>query len=83
MQALLQTADFLAHVAAQSRIEIAQRFDEQQHTGIQHQRTRQRDPLLLAARELAGQALVVADQADDAQRLYGAPAASPFSMPDS
>jgi hypothetical protein len=69
VEALLQAADFLAHLAAQARVQVAQRLVEQQHRGLQHQGPRQRHALLLAARELAGQALVVADQADVLQGL--------------
>ena len=63
-EALLQAADLLAHRAAQARVEVRERLVEQQHRRLEDQRARERDALLLAARELARQPLVQADQAD-------------------
>ena len=56
-EALLQVADLLAHLPAQPRVEIGQRLVEQQHRGLEHQRARDRDALLLAARQLRRQPL--------------------------
>jgi hypothetical protein len=72
LQALLQRADLLAHLAAQARVEVGQRLVEQQHRRLQHQRARQRHALLLAAGEFARQPVVEADQAHVAQRSRGA-----------
>ena len=44
-------AEFVAHLRAQPRIEVAERLVEQQHLGLEHQRARDRHPLLLAARQ--------------------------------
>ena len=82
LQALLQAADFLAHLAAQAGIEVAQGLVEQQHGRLQHQGARQRHALLLAAREFAGQALVVAHQADVLQRVADRARAASFATPD-
>ena len=49
---LLQLADLHAHRLAQLGVEVRQRLVEQQHVGPDDQRARQRDALLLAAREL-------------------------------
>ncbi len=53
----LQGADLDAHFQAQLGIQVGQRFVEQQHVGSDHDRAGQRDPLLLAARQLARQAV--------------------------
>src|SRR3990167_1737998 len=70
-QALLQRADLFAHLTAQAGVEVGQGLVEQQHLGLQHQRTGQGHALLLAAREFTGQAVVIAHQAHAAQRLHG------------
>jgi hypothetical protein len=57
-QRLLQLADLLAHAPAQLGVEVGQRLVEQQHRRLQHQRARHRHALLLAARQLRGQALL-------------------------
>src|SRR3546814_5833414 len=54
---LLQLADVLAHTPAQLGVEIGERLVEQQNRRLQHQRAGDRDALLLAAGELAGQPL--------------------------
>ena len=66
-QALLQVANFLAHLHAQARVEVGQRLVEQQHARPDDDRARERDALLLAARELAGKLLLVARQPDQLQ----------------
>ena len=67
-QALLQVADLLAHLPAQPRVEVRQRLVEQQHAGLEHQRARDGDALLLAARELRRQTRVEALEADGGER---------------
>ena len=49
---LLQLAHLDLHVLAQLLVERAERLVEQQHRRLDHQRARERDALLLAAREL-------------------------------
>jgi hypothetical protein len=66
---LLELADLLAHLAPQPRVEVRQRLVEQQDRGLEHERARDRDPLLLAARELGRQAVVVAFESDGGERL--------------
>ena len=48
------------HLLAELEVERAERFVEQEHGRLVDQRAGERDPLLLAARELGGPALVVA-----------------------
>ena len=55
---LLDIADLVAHLVAQLGIEIGERLVEQQDRRTDHQRTRQRHALLLAAGELGGAALL-------------------------
>ena len=70
-EALLQAADLLAHRAAQAGIEVRERLVEQQHRRLEDERARERDALLLAAGELARQALVHRHQADRRHRRAG------------
>ena len=65
---LLQLADLLAH-PPQLGVQVRERLVEQQHLGLQHQRARDRDPLLLPARQLAGQAVVEAGEAEQGEPL--------------
>ncbi len=67
-QPLLQVADLLAHLPAQPRVEIGQRFVEEQHAGFEHERARDRHALLLPARQFRGQAPIEAGEADGCQR---------------
>ena len=53
-------------------VEGAERFVEEQHVGPVHERTRERDTLLLAARHLVRLALVIARQVDELERLADA-----------
>ena len=62
-QTLLQGPDLFAHLAAQAGIEVGQGLIKQQHIRLQHQGAGQGHALLLAARQLAGQALVKVNQA--------------------
>ena len=54
---LLQEADLARHLLAQRGVQIGQRFVEQQHARMDRQRAGQRDALLLAAGQLARQAV--------------------------
>ncbi len=49
---LVQRAELLLHRQATILVECAQRFIEEQETRLEHQRTGERDPLLLPARHL-------------------------------
>jgi len=51
-EAALQVADFAAHLRAQLGVEVGERLVEQQHAWLDDDRARERDALLLAAREL-------------------------------
>ena len=53
---LVQRADLAAHLHAQLGVEVGQRFVEQEHLGVAHQRAAHRDALSLAAGKLAGPA---------------------------
>ena len=53
LQPLVQLLDFAAHLHAQLGVEIRQRFVEEKHLRIAHNRPPHRDPLTLAAGELA------------------------------
>ncbi len=50
---VMQAAHLEAHLLAQIGIEIAQRLIKQERLRLHDQRTRERDPLLLAAGQLA------------------------------
>ena len=50
------------HLLAELEVERAERLVEQEHRGLVHQRAGQRDPLLLAARQLRRAAVVVAGE---------------------
>src|SRR5262249_4480697 len=65
---LLQPPQFLAHVPAQLGVEVGQRLVEQKDVGRDHERTRDRDALLLTARELARHARLEAFQLDERER---------------
>ena len=66
---LLQLADLDAHFVPQLGVEIGQRLVEQQDVGLDHERARERHALLLAARQLARQALGKAFEPHEAQHL--------------
>ena len=53
------------------QVERAERLVEQQHARPQDERARQRDPLLLAAGELARPAIGIAAQLHQLERLVG------------
>ncbi len=65
----LQVPNILAHAAAQLGVQVRQRLVEQQHLRLQHQGAGDRHALLLATRELRGQAVVVALEADQCHLL--------------
>ena len=56
-------------LAAKLRVERAERLVEQEHGRRQHERTRERDALLLPARELVRTALPEAPEPDELERL--------------
>ena len=72
-QSLLQATDLFTHVAAQTRVQVAQGFIKQQDARLQDQGACQSHALLLASRQLAGQAVVVADQTHIAQGFHSTP----------
>ena len=57
LELALQPLELEAHAVAQLGIEIGQRLIQQQQLRLHHQRAREREPLLLAARELGGVAV--------------------------
>ena len=74
----LQALDFVAHFDAQSSIEGRQRLVEQKRLRPEHQRARERDPLLLPARQLTGKFFGLRNQTDPLQHLQsGGTAGSP------
>jgi hypothetical protein len=50
----MQAADLELHLLAQLLVERRERLVHQHHARLEHERARERDPLLLAARELLG-----------------------------
>ncbi len=67
--AALQLLELDAHALAQLGVEIGQRLVEQQDVGLDHQRARQRDALLLAAGQFVRIAALEPGQVDQRQRL--------------
>ena len=63
------------HLLAQLQVERAERLVEQQHARLEHERTRERDALLLAARELV-RAGAGSSPSDAPSRARGACAAT-------
>src|SRR5581483_7324480 len=57
------------HLLAELQVERAERLVEEEHPRPVHERARQRDALLLPARELLRPAAAVALEPDDAQHL--------------
>ena len=72
---LLDALELDLQVHAQARVQRAQRLVEQQHRRLQHDRPRQRDALLLAARELPRPARLQPAELDHLHRLADAPRA--------
>jgi hypothetical protein len=67
--ATLKLLQLAAHLLAQLGVEIGERLVKQQDVRLDHQRARKRDPLLLAARELVGEAAFEPLQVDQDERL--------------
>jgi hypothetical protein len=65
----LQRLELDLEVLAELRVKRAERFVEQQHARLEHERARQRHPLLLAAGELIGLAVRELGQVDELERL--------------
>ena len=63
----LKVADLAAHRDAQLRVEIAQRFVHQDDRAVRHDAARERDALLLAARQLRRAAFGERAEADQRQ----------------
>ena len=66
----LQTLQLEAHQLAQLRVEVRQRLIEQQQLGFHHQCPRQREPLLLAARQLGRLAIAQMVELDSGEYLH-------------
>ena len=67
----VQPDDLVLHVAADERVERAERLVEEQHLGVAGQRAGQPDALLHAAGQLVGVGRLVARQADELDDLPG------------
>ena len=65
----VQPADLEAHLFAQIRVQVAQRLVHQKNLRLDHQRARQRDPLLLSAGQLGRIAIFQLRQVHDAKQL--------------
>ncbi len=61
---LLDALQLELHLLAQLHVERTQRFVEQKHARVVDERSTERDPLLLASRELLGLSLPVARETD-------------------
>ena len=72
IQLLLQGLDLKAHLLTQIGIQIRQRLIEEQERGLADKRTRERDALLLAARELRRQTFFQPLHPDDLHHLHHA-----------
>ena len=70
----VDAADLRAHLDAQLGVEVRQRFVHQHEQRLDHDRARDRDALLLAARQLAGQLAFMADELHELERRLRAPA---------
>ena len=68
-EALVEVLDLVLHLLAQLLVERAERLVHHDQLGLEHERARDRDPLLLAARELGGAALPEARELDHVERL--------------
>ena len=69
MQVALDALQLTLHVPAQLPVERAQRLVHQEHARVEDERTRERDPLLLATGELAWKAALVAREPHQLERL--------------
>ena len=68
-ESFLKLSDFVAHLHAQSGIEVRQRLVEQQYARPEDDRARQRDALLLAAGELVRLLALVAAEPHELQNF--------------
>ena len=73
-QRFVQVLDLELHMLAQLLVQRAQRFVHQHQGGVEHQRARQGDALLLAARKLCGTA------ADEGAHLHHVQSARDFHL---
>ena len=64
----MQPQQLAAHLHAQLRIEVGQRFVQQQHLGLDGERARERDSLLLPAGKLVRPARAVAGESHELER---------------
>jgi hypothetical protein len=71
----LDPADLVAELDPDLGVEGRERLVEQQHGGLDRERAGQRDPLLLAAGQLVGVAVLLGPQSDQVQHVAGAGAA--------
>ena len=69
---LLQAPDLDPQLGADPGVQRRQRFVEQQHAGFDRQGPGERDALLLAARQLVGEAIGGLAETDQLQQLPGA-----------
>ncbi len=85
-EALVQAADLELHLLAQLLVERAERLVHQDQLRLEHQRARQRDALLLAARELrpaAGRRTLRAAPSSSARSTRGRMSAADMPRTDS
>jgi hypothetical protein len=68
-EAPLQAADLGAHLRAQLRVEVRERFVEQQHARLDYDGARQGDALLLAAGKLVRHLFLVGRKPDQREHL--------------
>jgi hypothetical protein len=66
---VLQPLEEQLHLLAELEVERAQRLVEEEHARLAHQRSRESDPLLLAAGDLPRLALAEAAQSDEVEHL--------------
>ena len=72
-EVVLERLQLELHLLAELQVEGAERLVEQQHLRLVDERAGERDPLLLAARELARLALLDAGEVDQLEDLPHAP----------
>ena len=65
----MELRQFQAHLHAQFRVKIGERFVEQENFGLAHERPADRDPLALAARELGRTTIEIGLELQDARDL--------------
>ena len=72
----MQAAELVLHALAQLLVERAERLVEQDQLGLEDERARQRDALLLAAGELRRPALAEPAELDHVERGFDPPGLS-------